>query len=162
MFYILSREAGETGTEPVGDAWQNHLLNLILFDDNAFSQDAAAYSLESLGESLKDAAARDLAALQLLYKIVPARHVMLFQPDGWTGCCGRSTRLGKTCCFCSTPCSRGNSAATEMKIRLHNACCLGRLPAGPGRLLPASGIRYLWEIRSFQVGKPLPQPGGHR
>jgi len=126
LFYILSREAGETGTEPVGDAWQNHLLNLILFDDNAFSQDAAAYSLESLGESLKDAAARDLAALQLLYKIdaCKARDVVSALTGG-QAVAGVLPAWEKLAVSVPHRAPAGNSAATEMKIRLHNAAAWG-------------------------------------
>lgn len=48
LFYLLSNSAEEAQREPVGDAWQNHLLDRVLYDDNAFSR--AAASSKSLGD----------------------------------------------------------------------------------------------------------------
>ncbi|BAF60209.1 predicted ATPase [Pelotomaculum thermopropionicum SI] len=79
LFFLLSEKALETKEEPVGDAWQNHLLQLLLYDDNAFSRAAAAASFDSLGLSLRKAAEGDLIRLQLLYRVdaAAARDVAL-------------------------------------------------------------------------------------
>lgn len=69
IFHLLSVKALEEREEPVGDAWQNHLLNLILFNDNPFSEAAAAAPYERLGRSLRQAAAWDLNRLQFLHRV---------------------------------------------------------------------------------------------
>lgn len=79
LFFLLSEKVEEAG-EPVGDAWQNFLLNRILYDDNAFSRGAAAASFEKLGISLRAAAEGDLRKLQTLHRVdaVAARETVLF------------------------------------------------------------------------------------
>ncbi len=69
LFFRLSEK--ETGAEggPLKDAWQNHLLDLILFDDNAFSRKAAAFPPEQVNTSLKEAAAGDLSRLEVLFRV---------------------------------------------------------------------------------------------
>lgn len=53
--------------EPVGDSWQDHLLNLILADENSFSRKA---ELGAIPEgSLRSAVANDLACLQTLCRL---------------------------------------------------------------------------------------------
>ncbi|MHB8986413.1 MAG: DUF815 domain-containing protein [Eubacteriales bacterium] len=74
MFYRLSMNAAGSG-EQAGDAWQDHLINLILMDDNAFTRGAAAARLENLGRSLVVGAAEDLRRLQALYGIGAAMAV---------------------------------------------------------------------------------------
>lgn len=53
----------------VGNAWQNHLLDLILKDDNIFSRKAEKVALEEIGISLREALAHDLRRLQLLFNL---------------------------------------------------------------------------------------------
>lgn len=85
LFYRLSFAAAGCG-ERAGDAWQDHLINLILKDDNPFTRGAAAVRLEDLGSSLVTCAAGDLRRLQALYRIGAdmAREAVL----GTTGDCG--------------------------------------------------------------------------
>lgn len=79
LFFLLAEKAEEAG-EPVGDAWQNFLLNRILYGDNAFSRGAAAASFEKLGVSLRVAAEGDLRRLQTLHRVdaVTARETVLY------------------------------------------------------------------------------------
>lgn len=69
LFFLLSEKAAGAEGQPEGDVWQNHLLEWILYDDNAFSRGAAAAPLEKLGASLRDAAEGDLRRLQALYQV---------------------------------------------------------------------------------------------
>ncbi|MDA8336871.1 MAG: ATP-binding protein [Peptococcaceae bacterium] len=62
LFFLLSRHAGP------GDAWQNHLLDLVLYDDNAFTREAAA-GADRMSESLKAAARTDLRILHNLFRV---------------------------------------------------------------------------------------------
>jgi predicted AAA+ superfamily ATPase len=68
IFHLLSVKA-VAGEKPVGDAWQNHLLNLILYHENPFSEAASSVSYGQLGRSLKQAAMWDLNKLQVLYGV---------------------------------------------------------------------------------------------
>lgn len=81
LFFLLSEKAEEAGGEPVGDAWQNHLLDLVLYDDNTFSRGAAAVPLKKMGASLREAAGGDLRRLQALYRVdaVTARDAVLLK-----------------------------------------------------------------------------------
>lgn len=67
LFSLLA-ESVEFSREPVvGDAWQNHVLNLILEDENVFSRKAELTGLEGMGLSLVERVKKDLAALQILF-----------------------------------------------------------------------------------------------
>lgn len=71
-FFALLAEAAELGHGPlVGDAWQDHLLQRILTDDNPFSRKAQHDG--PMGASLLGAAGRDLAALQILFRLAAHR-----------------------------------------------------------------------------------------
>ncbi|HBC94579.1 MAG TPA: AAA+ family ATPase [Pelotomaculum sp.] len=69
IFRLLSAKAVLAGEMPVGDAWQDYLLNLILYQDNPFSEAAASIPYGQLGRSLKQAAAWDLNKLQVLHRV---------------------------------------------------------------------------------------------
>ncbi len=72
LFSLLA-ETVEFSREPVvGDAWQNHVLNLILEDENVFSRKAELTGLKGMGPSLVERVKKDLAALQILFNA--ARH----------------------------------------------------------------------------------------
>ncbi len=69
LFFCLAQQAGTADESFTGDAWQDHLLGLLLYDDNAFSRRASRYSLEKLRPALLDTARGDLAKLQSMYRI---------------------------------------------------------------------------------------------
>jgi uncharacterized protein len=52
---------------PIGSPWQNHLLNLILNDENPFSQKTELTGFKTLGESLINQVEQDLLRLRQLY-----------------------------------------------------------------------------------------------
>ncbi|HUW65147.1 MAG TPA: ATP-binding protein [Spirochaetia bacterium] len=63
LFFLLSQAA-----ERPGDAWQNHLLDLILYDDNAFTR-AAAAGPDRVTASVREAALGDLCRLQNMFRL---------------------------------------------------------------------------------------------
>jgi uncharacterized protein len=62
--------ATESASEPiVGNAWQNHLLGLLLQDENPFSLKTGFQPLEDLSAALRQAAAADLQNLQIIFSL---------------------------------------------------------------------------------------------
>lgn len=68
LFGLLAEEAELYPEELVGDAWQNHLLDRLLADENAFSRKAQA-DAAAMGPALRAAALLDLQHLQALYHL---------------------------------------------------------------------------------------------
>lgn len=69
LFSLLAEEV-ELGREPVaGDAWQNHLLDRILLDENPFSRKVELAALDEAGPALVEAARRDMVNLRLLFDL---------------------------------------------------------------------------------------------
>lgn len=67
LFSLLADE-GEFYSEPlVGDAWQNHLLDRILGDENAFSRKSQRTAVSEMGTALLEAVRQDLRHLQVLF-----------------------------------------------------------------------------------------------
>jgi len=67
LFALLAAEA-ELATGPaVGDAWQNHLLDRLLVDENPFSHKAQRAGTEAMGAALIEQARTELRALQRLF-----------------------------------------------------------------------------------------------
>ena len=69
LFALLAEEAELYPEELVGDAWQNHLLDRLLSDDNAFSRKAQRADFSQMGPSLQAQARRDLATLRALFEL---------------------------------------------------------------------------------------------
>jgi predicted AAA+ superfamily ATPase len=68
LFALLAAE-GELSSGPLaGDAWQNHLLDRLLVDENAFSHKAQRAPVEAMGEALVARARAELRALQRLFQ----------------------------------------------------------------------------------------------
>ena len=69
LFALLAAET-ELAPEPlVGDAWQNHLLDRLLADDNPFSRKAQRAPLDAMGSALVGQAYVELAALHGLHAL---------------------------------------------------------------------------------------------
>src|SRR5687767_3210801 len=58
LFALLADEV-ELGSRPPGDAWQVHLLERLLADENPFSRKCETAGLEAAGPALVAAAAAD-------------------------------------------------------------------------------------------------------
>ena len=67
FFSALSAQAELELDKPVGNAWQNHLLNLIASNENIFSHKAELTDLSNFGESFVQQVKEDLRKLQKLY-----------------------------------------------------------------------------------------------
>ena len=68
LFQRLADEV-ELGTRPRGDAWQNHLVERLLADENPFSRKCEQVGFDAASPALVAAAAADLRALQALHAL---------------------------------------------------------------------------------------------
>ncbi|HYU19374.1 MAG TPA: ATP-binding protein [Chloroflexota bacterium] len=69
LFGLLAEEA-ELYPEPlVGDGWQNHLLDRLLADENAFSRKAQRADFEQIGAALLAQTRCDLVTLRALFSL---------------------------------------------------------------------------------------------
>ncbi|MBI4307137.1 MAG: ATP-binding protein [Chloroflexi bacterium] len=68
-FALLAGEAELAPQEGVGDAWQDHLLDRLLADDNPFSRKAEMAYPAGMGASLLAAACHDLEILESLFRL---------------------------------------------------------------------------------------------
>jgi len=66
LFHALALEAELSSGQIVGNAWQNHLLDRILADENAFSLKAQRSGLDTMGTALLEAVKADLAEIKRL------------------------------------------------------------------------------------------------
>src|SRR5437773_1451276 len=67
LFHALATEAELSPRRLVGNAWQNHLLDRIVNDENAFSSKAQRTGLNGMGAGLLAAAKADLVELRALF-----------------------------------------------------------------------------------------------
>jgi uncharacterized protein len=67
LFHALAREAELSAHRLVGNAWQDHLLERIIHDENAFSLKAQRSGPEGMGAALIAAVKSDLAELRRLF-----------------------------------------------------------------------------------------------
>lgn len=93
LFGLLAAEAELYPEELAGDAWQNHLLDRLLADENAFSLKAQRSAGGTLGPALLEQARRDLATLRALFDLTDrpladlarALDPAIPAPVGWDG-----------------------------------------------------------------------------
>lgn len=69
LFALLADEAELSPRPLVGDAWQNHLLERVLANENALSRKLAQADPDRVGRSLIVQLAQDLAGVQTLFHV---------------------------------------------------------------------------------------------
>ncbi len=69
LFSLLAGEAELSNAPLAGNAWQNHLLDRLLADDNPFSRKAERGSVDAMGPGLLEAARNDLGLLEDIFLI---------------------------------------------------------------------------------------------
>ena len=87
LFAELAAEAEFYPQALVGDAWQNHLLDRLLADENPFSRKAQMVPFDQMGEALLRMVRSELRALHALFALDAARlceavHEVLLSLDG--------------------------------------------------------------------------------
>ncbi|HLG73927.1 MAG TPA: ATP-binding protein [Chloroflexota bacterium] len=68
LFHALAREAELSAERLVGNAWQDHILERIVHDENAFSLKAQRSGVEGMGSALLSTVKEDLRELQRLFQ----------------------------------------------------------------------------------------------
>ncbi len=69
LFSQLAAEAEMSASPLTGNAWQNHLLEQLLSDDNPFTRKAERGAVETMGPALLEAARNDLELLEELFLV---------------------------------------------------------------------------------------------
>lgn len=138
----------------VGTPWQNHLLNLMLRDENAFSRGAESHGLERLGPSLVLQVEADLARLREFHSLRSEQVAAAFRMVGWDGAWPGWDRLRAEEALCE-PLS---DQRLEMKRRLSIASDWGPLAPELAAFFSRNGTGIFGDFRAFQWN-PRPQGG---
>jgi predicted AAA+ superfamily ATPase len=137
LFALLARHAELYRGEAAGDAWQNWLVDRILFDENPFSLKAEAAGWDGMGPALRAAARRDLENLEALF-----RHPPLPDLQGFRGLPGPAA-----------PAIKRRLAATRGWAELAPAVAAHHAVAGAGTFARYRGFRW-WN----GALEPVPEP----
>ena len=138
----------------VGTPWQNHLLNLVLRDENPFSWGAERHGMGRLGPDLILQVEADLARLRELFSLRGAQVTSVFQWVGWDGNWPGWDRLRAE----ETASEPLPDQHLEMKRRLSRASDWGPLVAELGDFYRRNGTGIFGEFRAFHWD-PRPQGG---
>ncbi len=152
LFHSLAQQAELAESSFTGDAWQDHLLKLLLYDDNAFSRGASLYSSEKLGPSLLEAARGDLVRLHVLYRIdgAAARAAVLRRLGANGVPCGglplwKDLAAGAAACLKDKNCPAG-----EVIDLLSSSADWGACLADLARYYRAAGAGLFGRFRAFR------------
>ena len=147
LFRLLAAEA-ELYPEPlVGDAWQNHLLDRLLADDNPFSLKAQRAGPEAIGEALRTQMRQDLATLRELYDLTDRPLADLARgldlpgegPTGWD----RFSPIGQGA-------ARHSAAGQALKRRLAGSSDWAALAGELAGFYSAEGAGLFGRYRAFR------------
>lgn len=154
FFAGLASQAVSAREACVGTPWQNHLLNLVLRDENPFSRGAEGHGLDRLGPSLVFQVETDLARLRELYCLRSEQVAAAFQMTGWDGAWPGWDRLRAE----EAPCQPHSGQRPEMKRRLSQASDWGPLAPELAAFYSRNGTGIFGEFRAFRWN-PRPQGG---
>jgi hypothetical protein len=84
IFSLLAESAEFSCHAIIGNAWQNHLLNLMIADDNVFARKAELSGMTLIGDSLVRQMKLDLRALRTLHDVDISQFLTTHPPlDGF-------------------------------------------------------------------------------
>ncbi|WP_227762703.1 ATP-binding protein [Zhaonella formicivorans] len=98
LFFTLAL-AAEQDEHFLADGWKNHLLNLILWDENPFSRQAGGWA-RKISSGVKNAALHDLQCLHRLYHWkFPGREGLGLEVPGWEALLGPALPKRRAVCL---------------------------------------------------------------
>ncbi len=146
FFAGLASQAVSAQEAAVGTPWQNHLLNLMLRDENPFSRGAEGHGLDRMGPSLVLQAEADLARLRELHCLRGEQVAIAFQAMGWDGTWPGWDRLQAE----EASCKPLSDQRLEMKRRLSRASDWGPLVTELAAYYSRNGTGKFSEFRAFR------------
>jgi len=153
FFSALSMQVVSSRETPVGSPWQNHLLDLVLSDENPFSLHAELTGSVNLGPSLIQQVEEDLRKLRQLY-LIDASQVLsalsqIFPENAWVSW----DQFHKV----SAANLEVASARASMKYHLHVtpdwATCVNRLAT----FYSSGGVGIFGQFKAFRWMPGVPQ-----
>ena len=145
FFSALASQAVPGREVAVGTPWQNHLLNLMLCDENPFSRGAEGHGLNRLGPSLVLQVEADLARLRELHSLRSEQVAAAFQMMGWDGAWPGWDRLRAE----DAPCEPLSDQRLEMKRKLSRAPDWGPLVPELAVFYSRNGTGIFGEFQAF-------------
>ncbi len=153
FFSSLSSKVLSNGEQPVGSPWQNHLLDLLLNDENPFSLHAELTQSTHLGPSLIQQVEEDLRRLRQLYLLDASQMLSALRQvspeNAWiTWDQFHNPPAGS---------ASADSARASIKQHLHHtpdwSTCAGRLAA----FYSSEGVGIFGQFKAFRWAPGVPQ-----
>lgn len=145
FFTGLASQAVSAQEACVGTPWQNHLLNLVLRDENPFSRGAEGQGPDRLGPSLVLQVEADLTRLRELHCLRGEQVAAAFQTMGWDGAWPGWDRLRAE----EAPGEPLSDQRLEMKRRLSRASDWGPLAPELAACYARHGTGKFGEFQAF-------------
>jgi hypothetical protein len=153
FFSALSMKAASNGEAPVGNPWQNHLLDLVLSDENSFSHRSATTQARTFGSSMIQQVEEDLRKLHRLYLLDSAQiqsvldHV--FPENSWVHWDQFDSSPHDTV---RSPASSRTSLKEHLRVTADWDSCVGRL----AEFYSSAGVGIFSQFRAFHWRPGVP------
>ena len=149
FWLLLADEAEMLRHELAGNAWQNHLLDRLVSDENIFSRKLQHASIDEIGPAVRQAVTEDLERLQILYNLDIAHLAQLAgRRADWDGFQPR--RLAPL-----HPFKKYLACLSNWREALPE---LAALYASHGTGIWASAVAFRWQHNGTFLPVPYPDP----
>jgi len=145
FFSALSIKALSDAGAPVGNPWQNHLLDLVLSDENPFSRRSESTQLTTLGRSMVQQVEEDLRRLRQLYLLDSAQIQSVLEQispaNSWVGWNQFTSSTDKNKPFASSR----ESLKQHLHVAMDWGSCVDRL----AEYYSSTGVGIFGQFRAF-------------
>jgi len=153
FFSALAMKAASNREAPVGNPWQNHLLDLVLSDENAFSRRSASVHVKAFGSSLIQQVEEDLRKLRQLYLLESVQIQSALKnasPEStWVGWDQLESSIPDEA---SLPTSRRTSLKQHLHVTANWDSCIDRL----AEFYSSAGVGIFSQFRAFHWKPAIP------
>jgi uncharacterized protein len=153
FFSALATKAASNREAPVGNPWQNHLLDLVLNDENAFSYRSASVRVKAFGSSLIQQVQEDLRKLHRLYLLesvqIQSALKNVFPESTWVGWDQLESSIHDEA---SSPTSRRTSLKQHLHVTANWDSCVDRL----AEFYSSAGVGIFSQFRAFHWKPGVP------